>query len=41
MGVPLYIAAAYFTYRLLAPVYKAKRALKDAAEAPDGADTQA
>jgi hypothetical protein len=32
MGVPLYIAAAYFTYRLLAPVYRAKRAQKDAAE---------
>jgi hypothetical protein len=33
MGVPLYIAAAYFTYRLLAPIYRAKRAEKDAAEA--------
>lgn len=28
MGVPLYIAAAYFTYRLLAPVYRAKREAK-------------
>lgn len=26
MGVPLYIAAAYFTYRLLAPIYRARRA---------------
>jgi hypothetical protein len=25
MGVPLYIAAAYFTYRLLRPVWEAKR----------------
>jgi hypothetical protein len=29
MGVPLYIAAAYFTYRILAPVYQAKRAGRD------------
>lgn len=47
MGVPLYIAAAYFTYRLLAPVYRAKRALKEASESQDdaarqdGADSQA
>ena len=47
MGVPLYIAAAYFTYRLLAPVYRAKRAHLDAAKtedstkAEDGAETQA
>jgi hypothetical protein len=32
MGVPLYVAAAYFTYRLLAPVYRAKRAHADEAE---------
>lgn len=32
MGVPLYVAAAYFTYRLLAPVYRAKRAHVDEAE---------
>jgi hypothetical protein len=32
MGVPIYVAAAYFTYRLLAPVYRAKRAHADAAE---------
>ncbi len=25
MGIPLYIAAAYFTYRLLAPIWNAKR----------------
>ena len=25
MGVPLYVAAAYFTYRLLAPIYRARR----------------
>lgn len=28
MGIPLYIAAAYFTYRLLAPIWAAKRNTK-------------
>jgi heme A synthase len=30
MGIPLYVAAAYFTYRLLRPVWVAKRGAKPA-----------
>lgn len=33
MGWPLFLGAAYFTYRLLAPVLEERRALKRAAEA--------
>lgn len=33
MGVPLYIAAAYFTYRLLAPIYRARRVATSATTA--------
>jgi ABC-type Co2+ transport system permease subunit len=34
MGWPLFLAAAYFTYRLLAPILEAKRAAK-ALEVPE------
>ena len=40
MGVPLYIAAAYFTYRILAPIYRERRAVTAAAEAAAKAEEQ-
>ena len=34
LGTPLFIAAAYLSYRLLAPVYRRARDAREAAEAP-------
>jgi hypothetical protein len=38
MGVPLYVAAAYLTYRLLRPAWVAKRGARAAAKAAEGPD---
>ncbi len=38
MGIPLYVAAAYFTYRLLRPVWVAKRGARAVAVAEPPAD---
>lgn len=40
MGIPLYVAAAYFTYRLLRPVWVAKRGARAVAEPPADPDQE-